>query len=129
MPFLAMIHCSASARAVNMMGADRRPNGRTLSAMTWPPHRRWRSSGWTGTIACLMSAFAMRVPFPNCSMMWSILMYVMLHDSLSIPSLTLAFAGDERSTIRRHFPGLANHPEGTDVALDGWELCTGDAGQ
>ena len=57
-----------------------------------------------------MSTFARSVPWPNCkitSTTWSIVMYEMLHMSLSMPSFTQAFMGDDKSTIRRHLPGLA----------------------
>ena len=67
-----MTHSKASATAVNMMGAERRPNGRALSKNRSPLHcmaRSRRSDGDTGMLrnASWTSAFAIWEPCPRRS--------------------------------------------------------------
>ena len=69
-PCWRMIHSMASATAEKMRGAERRPNGRTLSRYSWSFHCIASSSlskGWTGIMrkASFMSAFASRNPLPK----------------------------------------------------------------
>ena len=56
-----------------------------------------------------MSILACRVPTPLAMIslaMVSMEVYDRLHSSLLIPSMTLAFDGEEKSTIDLHLPGL-----------------------
>ena len=79
-----------------------------------------RSCWCTGTMlyAQLKTSFANSVPTPRAltiSTAWSMEAYCMEHMTDGIPSLTLWPSGEERSTIRRHFPswcGLGIMPIG-----------------
>ena len=46
--------------------------------------------------------------------------------SLSMPLFTLAFMGDDKSTMRHHLPGFAffwDNPKWAYVAVNVWDLC------
>ena len=107
-------HSTASATAVNILGAERRPNGSIASKNKSCFHRtarRRRSSGCTGTkrYADFTSTLASKAPFPYvwaaCATL-STDVYWREHSCDEIPSLTLAPAGDERSVISLQRPGV-----------------------
>ena len=78
-----------------------------------------RSSGCTGTYqyAGLRSNLAIKAPLSRRTTLAatsSIVIYVSEHHSLLMPSFTLPPAGDDKSTINRHWPGsdLGTTPNG-----------------
>ena len=114
MPLWWRIHCKASTRAVNIFGAERSQNGNTLSTYNEPSQctpSRCRSSVCTGTIlyASFPSVFTNKDPLPReatKAARWSIEEYASDTSTGSIPLLTLLFSEEDKSTMKRHFPGL-----------------------
>ena len=64
---------------------------------------------WNHSIASFISALTIGAPQPiifTIDARWSREVYLKDESSCEIPSLTLEPVGDDRSTIKRHFPGL-----------------------
>ena len=104
-------HQAISYSRKEIFGAERNPNGSTVSTYTYRVFfhcmpRRGRSPGWTGTIlyASLRSSFASWVPAPSWLMIWAAMsteVYLMDHCALSRPAFTLCPPppGDDKSTM------------------------------
>ena len=111
-PAFRKINLAASARAVNIFGADRRPNGRSVLMNRALSHiipvNQWLS-GWIRTCryALWMSILASSAPGPSYCIP-STASCTPTYDSedkdLLTPLFTLTLSGVDISTISRHFP-------------------------
>ena len=109
-----MHHLRVSATAVKILGDKLRSNGNVASMKHWPCHdtpRRGQLSWCKGTsqYADFISILANREPGPKLAATLAIRFMEIYWSKQRLefmPSLTLLSSGDERSVIRRHFPGV-----------------------
>ena len=118
-PARRTVHSRASARALKILGAERRPKGSAKRRPSNCMPRRRRSSGWTSTMryVLLMSTLARRAPRPVLTTALaasSTEMYDSEQSSGGMPSLMLWPSGEERSRMRRHLfqPFFGTTPRG-----------------